>query len=102
MCGKMKEQALISYTANIGGRQYPLKIKPSEKALIEKILADIGDTVAKMKSNYASKDAQDWVAMALLRIAYDRNKDRLNQGDQSAELLTELDQINALIDSMLP
>ncbi len=96
----MNDRTLISYTANIGGRQYPLKIKPSEKELIDQTLADIGNKVAEMKASYASKDAQDWVAMALLSLTYELNKCR-NNTEALSTLPSKLEQIESALDSML-
>ncbi len=97
----MEDQSLISYTANIGGRQYPLKIKSSEKKIIDQTIADINDRVAKMKASYASKDVQDWVAMAFLSLAYDLNKSKAQSPVENTSLISDLETIESKLDTLL-
>ncbi len=56
-------------TVSIAGREYPLKMKPDEIALIKKAEAAISECINVYEKNFAVKDKQDILAMCLLNFA---------------------------------
>ena len=54
---------------NIAGREYPLKVKADETALIKKAEEAINDCVVLYEKSFSIKDKQDLLAMCLLNFA---------------------------------
>lgn len=81
---------LIPVNIVIGDRSYRLKIEPKDEELVRKIIKLINDRILEFKTNFAGKDMQDYIAMALIwfateqsragseLIAYQETSDKLN------------------------
>ena len=54
----------LSININIADRMYPLRIDRKDEENIRKAAKIINDKVVQYKQKYASKDLQDWLAMA--------------------------------------
>jgi cell division protein ZapA len=59
----------VSIKVNIAGRNYPLTVKESEKAVIEKAVELIEKKMADYSNNYAVTDKQDLLAMCALQFS---------------------------------
>ena len=67
----MSEEEYISINVWLSGRSYRIRIKQNEEEAVRKAvkLADI--KVQELRSSYAGKDDQDFIAMCLLSYAAD-------------------------------
>jgi len=65
---------LIIANIVIADRTYRLKIETHEEELIRKTVKIINDKILEFKENFAGKDMQDYVSMALLWFATEQNK----------------------------
>jgi cell division protein ZapA len=55
----------------IGGRNYPLRIKPSEEENIRAIGDKIKAMISDLQVRYPGRDLQDYLAMCILTITTD-------------------------------
>ncbi len=60
--------------ANIAGTIIPLKVTEDEEVYVKKAIAEINDRIRKYQSEFAQKDIQDCILMALLTYAVDYHK----------------------------
>lgn len=65
---------LIPVNIVIADRSYRLKIETHEEEIIRKTVKLINDKIFEYKENFAGKDMQDYVSMALLWFATEQNK----------------------------
>lgn len=65
---------LIPVNIVIGDRSYRLKIEPKDEELVRKIIKMINDRILEFKTNFAGKDMQDYIAMALIWFATEQSK----------------------------
>ncbi len=65
------EQETLSITVWISGRSYRIRIKPDEESAVRKAVKLADQKVTEMRSHYAGKDDQDFMAMTLLSYAAD-------------------------------
>jgi cell division protein ZapA (FtsZ GTPase activity inhibitor) len=72
------EEELISITVWLAGRSYRIKIKPDEESAVRKAVKLADTKVNEMRSHYAGKDDQDFMAMCLLTYAADSAVDAFN------------------------
>ena len=63
-------------TANIliGDRTYRLKVNSEDEEKLRKTVKMINDQVLEYKTQFAGKDMQDYISMALLWFATEQNK----------------------------
>lgn len=60
---------LIPISAQIGDRNYRLKVEPKDEATVRNTLQQINDKIMELKSVYVGKDMQDYVAMTMIWFA---------------------------------
>ncbi len=65
---------LIIANIVIADRTYRLKINANEEELVRKTVKLINDKILDFKENFAGKDMQDYISMALLWFATEQNK----------------------------
>jgi cell division protein ZapA len=65
---------LIPVNIVVADRSYRLKIEAAEEELVRKTAKLINDKILEFKENFAGKDMQDYVSMALLWFATEQNK----------------------------
>ena len=85
---------LIPANIVIADRSYRLKIEPIEEELIRKTVKLINDKIFEYKENFAGKDMQDYVSMALLWFATEQNKtgESMIQLDETSKKLQAFEQ----------
>lgn len=93
----MSEEQLIPINVWLAGRTYRLRIKPEEESVVRRSIKVADDKIAEMRTNYAGKDEQDFMAMALLSYAADTAIESFN----NPLIQLEVDAINARIDKAL-
>ena len=101
----MKIDKLSSTKVKIAGREYPMKVKESEKQLIQGVAREINDRIKDFQHSYNDRDLQDCIVMTLLTYAveYHQNdsKANVNNNDESKGVKNKLSEINSLLDYML-
>lgn len=77
------------------GRNYKLKVEPSEEALVRQAAKDINDKVLDYQSQFPSKDKQDFLIMILLQQKVDslRKTGVQTQTEEWSQKLDALDQL---------
>lgn len=58
----------------IGDRSFRLKINRKDEEVVRKTIKLVNEKVVEFKTNFAGKDMQDYVSMALLWFATEQNK----------------------------
>ncbi len=62
-------EELISINVWLAGRSYRIRIKADEEEAVRKAVKVADDKIIEMRTHYAGKDDQDFVAMCLLMYA---------------------------------
>lgn len=57
-----------SIRIELAGRAYPLTVHPEEESNIRKAVAEINESIARLKASYPMTDKQDLLAMAALEV----------------------------------
>lgn len=94
---------LIPANIVIADRSYRLKIEPIEEELIRKTVKIINDKIFEYKENFAGKDMQDYVSMALLWFATEQNKtgESMIQLDETSKKLQAFEaQLNKVLEDI--
>jgi cell division protein ZapA (FtsZ GTPase activity inhibitor) len=65
---------LIPVNIVVADRSYRLKIEPSDEEVLRKTAGLINDKISEFKTNFAGKDMQDYVSMALLWFATEQSQ----------------------------
>lgn len=65
----MEEDKLISINLWLSGRSYRIRIKPHEEEAVRKAVKLADEKVTELRTVYAGKDDQDFIAMCLLMYA---------------------------------
>ncbi len=58
----------------VGDRTYRLKVNKNDEELVRKTVKLINDKIVFFKINFAGKDMQDYIAMAILWFATEQNQ----------------------------
>ncbi|HEY1032448.1 MAG TPA: cell division protein ZapA [Flavipsychrobacter sp.] len=93
----MSEEVLIPVTVWLAGRSYRIRIKPVEEEAVRKAIKLADEKIMEMRTHYAGKDDQDFVAMCLLSYA----ADNAIENAYNPVLSKELKDIAARIDGVL-
>jgi cell division protein ZapA len=67
-------EELIPVNILIADRTYRLKIEPADEEMVRKTASLINDKITEFKTNFAGKDMQDYVSMALLWFATEQTQ----------------------------
>jgi len=93
----MEDDNFISITVWLAGRSYRLRIKPEEESAVRKAVKVADTKVNEMRTHYAGKDDQDFMAMSLLMYAADSAIESFN----NPLLQEELNKLSGKIDKVL-
>src|SRR5437870_3466092 len=93
----MAEENTISIKVWLAGRSYPIRIKPEEESAVRKAVKLADEKIHEMKTQYAGKDDQDFMAMCLLSYAADSAIESFN----NPVLQEELDRLSKKIDKVI-
>lgn len=88
---------LMAINVWLAGRSYRLRIKPEEESAVRKSVKLADDKISEMRTHYAGKDEQDFIAMCLLSYAADTAMDSFND----PLLVDELGKLGDKIDRAL-
>jgi cell division protein ZapA len=78
----------------LAGRSYRLRIKPEEESAVRKSIKLADEKIAEMRTIYAGKDEQDFMAMCLLSYAADTAIEAFNNPLIQSELNKMSDKID--------
>lgn len=62
-------EELITINLWLAGRSYRIRIKPDEEESVRKAVKVADEKIREMRTHYAGKDDQDFIAMCLLMYA---------------------------------
>ena len=97
----MDEQAkneLLSITIWLAGRSYRVRIKHEEESAVRKAVKLADQKITEMRSHYAGKDDQDFMAMCLLTYAADTAIESFNNPLLQEELNTMSKKIDKVLE----
>lgn len=83
---------LIPITILIADRTYRIRVEPKDEEVVRKTVKNINDKIFEFKTQFAGKDMQDYVAMALVWFATEQNT--LSASDVEKENI--MDKLNVL------
>lgn len=84
----------------VGDRSYRLKVNQSDEEVVRKTVKKINDQIVFFKTNFAGKDMQDYIAMAILWFATEQTK----AGEmmvKDEETTNRIHSLNNLLDKVL-
>ena len=86
---------LIPVNILVADRSYRLKIEAADEEMVRKTAGIINDKITEFKTNFAGKDMQDYVSMALLWFATEQNQSGIDQvkWDEAASKLASLEKM---------
>ncbi|MBS1616433.1 MAG: cell division protein ZapA [Bacteroidetes bacterium] len=85
---KEKDTKLIPANVMLAGRSYRLLVEPEDEAFVRAAVKRVNEQIAELRSHYAAKDEQDFVAMCLLMHATEKKS--LTAGALLEQELTDM------------
>ncbi len=85
----------------IAGRMYPLQIKPSEEVFIRDAAAQIEKMILNFEQNYAVEDKQDALAMCVLHMASQLEKQKTKNSEMITNISEQLEEFVQLTEAAL-
>lgn len=87
----MENDNLKSFTIQIAGENYPVRLTESEMVLAKEIEKEIKQKIADFKVKYMVQNTKDILAMVLLTYAFEaklgQKNDSIDKANQKIELL---------------
>ncbi|GAA4463225.1 hypothetical protein GCM10023093_11250 [Nemorincola caseinilytica] len=65
------EEGMLPITVWLAGRSYRIRIEPGEESEVRKAIRLADQKITELRTHYAGKDDQDFIAMCLLSYATD-------------------------------
>ena len=93
-------QELIPINIVIGDRSYRIKTNPSDEEAVRRTLKTINDKIIEFKTQFAGKDMQDYVAMALVWYATEQNTATTNEVERDT-ITDKLNLLEKMLDGQL-
>ena len=91
----------LSIKVKIGAREYPMKVHPSEEALLRRGAQRLQEAFRQYQARYPHNDVQDLLAM----LAFDYMIEKVRQGMQEKEgerlLIAHFKRVEALFNEVL-
>ena len=91
----------ISIKINIADRIYPLRISMEEEEIIRRAAKLINDRIKEFQENYAVKDKQDLLSMAVLHYATATLKAENSAKDVDKEVSEKVYQLDQLLSNFI-
>jgi len=91
---------LIAISALIGDRSYRIKIEPSDEEVVRKRIKTINEKIIEFKTQFAGKDMQDYIAMALVWFATEQTE-AITADVEKENLDDHLNIIERMLDTQL-
>ena len=90
----------ISIKINLGGREYPLRIKKDDEVKLRETVEKINSNIKNLEKEFGIKDKQDLLAMTALQLLNQPLQENVNP-KQMQELQDQLQSINEMLDGCL-
>jgi cell division protein ZapA len=85
----------VSVTVQIAGKEYPMKVKASDEALVIQAASRLNETLTFYRTNYHISEKQDLLAMA----AFDAFFEKLSMYQRKEEMIQSVcDEIDSISD----
>ena len=100
----MDTKQLVSTSVMIAGRNYSLKIQPSDEPVIKQIVKEVNEKISSFSTTYTKKDKQDCLAMVLLGYAVDLHKSKSDSPGAApldANIESQIHSIESMLDELL-
>jgi cell division protein ZapA len=91
---------MIPVNILIADRSYRLKIEAADEEMVRKTAGLINEKITEFKNSFAGKDMQDYVSMALLWFATEKNNSGVDQV-KLTETAAKLAGLEKLVDKAL-
>lgn len=91
---------LIAISALIGDRTYRIKIQPNDEEVVRRRIKTINEKIIEFKTQFAGKDMQDYIAMALVWFATEETEPVAAEMEKE-DLSEQLNAIERLLDHQL-
>jgi cell division protein ZapA (FtsZ GTPase activity inhibitor) len=91
---------LIPVNVVVGDRTYRVKIEPSNEEAVRKTVKIINDKIIELKTAFAGKDMQDYIAMVILWYAT-QGQEAGNSQTMSVSVSDKMNLIETLLDKAL-
>ncbi len=88
---------LIPINVVVGDRTYRIRIEQKNEEVVRKTVKTVNDKILEFKTNFAGKDMQDYIAMAILWYATNATE----EGSLSSEITEKMDGLEAMLDKAL-
>jgi cell division protein ZapA len=88
----------IAINVWLAGRSYRIRIKPNEEEAVRKAVKVAEEKIIEMRTHYAGKDDQDFVAMCLLMYAADSAIESHHNPIVQSDLSEMIRKIDAALD----
>ncbi len=85
----------------IAGRMYPLTINPSEETFIRNASLRIEKMIQNYEQNYAVNDKQDSLAMCVLQLASQLEKQKAKNSEMIESIAAQLSEFDQLTQEAL-
>ena len=93
-------EELIPINVLIGDRTYRIRIAPADEEVVRKTLKIINDKILEFKTQFAGKDMQDYVAMALVWYATDQMENPASDVERD-NITDKLNLLERMLDGQL-
>lgn len=91
-------EGLIAINVWLAGRSYRIRIKPHEEEAVRKAVKVADEKIIEMRTHYAGKDDQDFIAMCLLMYAADSAIESHHNPVAQSEVNELIKKIDAALD----
>lgn len=91
-----EDEELIPINVWLAGRSYRLRVTPEEEEAVRKSIKQADAKITELRSTYAGKDDQDFIAMCLLSYAADGAVSTFNHPllqQELAEMARKIDKV---------
>lgn len=89
-------------TVEIAGRNYPIIVDENEQKSVQTIVHDVKEKIDHYKSSFNRKDNQDYLAMAFLSYAVDKQKiETESQNTSHTDLSNRISNIDKILDQLI-
>jgi cell division protein ZapA (FtsZ GTPase activity inhibitor) len=94
---------LIAINLLIADRTYRVKVNKHEEEKVRRICKTANDKILEFKTQFAAKDMQDLIAMALLWMATNTETNQLNDNLANAQYLKDTaDKLDRILNKIMP
>ena len=83
-------EKLIKININVAGRAYPVKITKAEEHIAHSVEKKINAEIQFFQKNYPSMDVRDCLGMAMIKLAFEKEKNVPDEIIDKAQAIKDL------------